>query len=193
MEYLGDANAHSASDVISFVREVVEQNPNNSRADILAKLTQSLPQIRAARVFRAALWILGQYAEQPAQVDQSFTAIKDVLGESPFIPAEAEGENKENAAATPTTAANNSKPHAHAHHEPAGKGGSKTTTPARKHQLLLPDGSYASQTAMSELALQQSTGMQILRAFAQINPFPHTHASIAFAYVELQAKTAPRR
>jgi coatomer subunit beta len=146
MEYLGDANAHSASDVISFVREVVEKNPNNSRGEILAKLTQSLASIRAARVFRAALWILGQYATESSQVDQAFTAIKDVLGEPPFVPATAE-----DGSAPPTD----------------GKADQKKQTPAaspapaapRRSQLLLPDGSYATQSAVSELAaIQQKEG-----------------------------------
>ena len=50
MEFLSDANADSAVDVILFVREAFERLPA-LRADMLAKIFENFPLIKSSKVF----------------------------------------------------------------------------------------------------------------------------------------------
>lgn len=61
MEFLGETNNPAAVDVIAFVREVVEKFPD-LRQSITEKLVQTLPDIKSGKVFRGALWIVGEYS-----------------------------------------------------------------------------------------------------------------------------------
>jgi coatomer subunit beta len=54
------ASASSAVDVISFVREVVEKFPE-LRKGIVEKLLSVFVEIKNGKVFRGALWIVGEY------------------------------------------------------------------------------------------------------------------------------------
>ncbi|CAO1619842.1 unnamed protein product [Sympodiomycopsis kandeliae] len=90
MEFLGDsANPSNASavDVIVFVREVVEKFPD-LRPTIITKLLSILPQIKSGKVFRGALWILGEYCETSESIEQTLTHIRQILGEVPILAAE---------------------------------------------------------------------------------------------------------
>lgn len=61
LEFLGDSNNTAAVDVISFVREVVEKFPD-LRKGIIEKLRDTFSDIKSGKVFRGALWIVGEYA-----------------------------------------------------------------------------------------------------------------------------------
>lgn len=61
LEFLGDSNNTAAVDVISFVREVVEKFPD-LRKGIIEKLRDTFVDIKSGKVFRGALWIVGEYA-----------------------------------------------------------------------------------------------------------------------------------
>ena len=60
MDFLGDSNNPSAVDVISFVREVVEKFPD-LRPAITEKLVSTFGEIKSGKVFRGAMWIVGEY------------------------------------------------------------------------------------------------------------------------------------
>jgi coatomer subunit beta len=60
MEFLGDAGNASAVDVIAFVREVVEKFAD-LRSSIVEKLLSTFGDIKSGKVFRGALWIVGEY------------------------------------------------------------------------------------------------------------------------------------
>jgi coatomer subunit beta len=82
MEFLGDSNNPAAVDVIAFVRwailsfnrikfklfndlylinsEVVEKFPN-LRSSITEKLLETFMDVKSGKVFRGALWIVGEY------------------------------------------------------------------------------------------------------------------------------------
>ncbi len=77
MDFLGDT---SGPDVVLFIREIVETTPK-LRAQILDKLCQSFGRIQAARVYRVALWILGDYTETVDQIQTAFAAIKNALSD----------------------------------------------------------------------------------------------------------------
>lgn len=61
MDFISDFNNASAVDVISFVKEVVERFPNLRRS-IVERLVSTLSEVRAGKVYRGVLWILGEYS-----------------------------------------------------------------------------------------------------------------------------------
>lgn len=86
LDFLGDSNNTAAVDVISFVREVVEKFPS-LRKDIVDKLRETLTDIKSGKVFRGALWILGEYSadaqgrlisicSDPIAVDSQLTSLQ---------------------------------------------------------------------------------------------------------------------
>ena len=87
MNFLSDSVSTSAVDVIAFVREVVERFPD-MRNDILVKLIQSFPDFRNGKVYRGAMWIVGDYATTIANVNDAMQQIRKVLGEIPILASE---------------------------------------------------------------------------------------------------------
>ena len=83
MDLIGDENVASAVDVIIFVREVIEMYPT-LRAELINRLIQSLTLIKSPRVYRAALWILGEYCTTRDEMDSGLTTVKEAIGEVPF-------------------------------------------------------------------------------------------------------------
>eukprot|EP00124_Ichthyophonus_hoferi_P005607 Ihof_evm1s859 gene=Ihof_evmTU1s859 len=104
MDFIGDTNADSASDVISSVREAMEIFPK-LRSSIITRLLETFNHIKAAPVYRAALWILGEYNDSVAQIDEAMHHLKQSIGELPIVDselkkaakAEGEGEGEDNA------------------------------------------------------------------------------------------------
>jgi len=60
MDFISDFNNSSAIDVIAFVKEVVEKFPA-LRSSIIERLMGTLGEVRAGKVYRGALWIVGEY------------------------------------------------------------------------------------------------------------------------------------
>ncbi|EJC98625.1 coatomer protein [Fomitiporia mediterranea MF3/22] len=87
MEFLGESNNPAAVDVVAFVREVVEKFPD-LRPTITEKLIQTLPEIKSGKVFRGALWIVGEYCADPSAIQSVFQALRVVLGEIPILASE---------------------------------------------------------------------------------------------------------
>lgn len=87
MEFLGDSSNPSAVDVISFVREVVEKFPD-LRSSIVEKLLRTFSDIKSGKVYRGALWIVGEYCESLDDVKEAMQQIRKVVGEVPILAAE---------------------------------------------------------------------------------------------------------
>ncbi|KAI8063610.1 adaptin N terminal region-domain-containing protein [Gongronella butleri] len=87
MEFLGDVNNPSAVDVIAFVRQVVEKFPG-LRASILEKLMETFGDMKSSKVFRGALWILGEYCQDEKEINEAWGQIRDALGEIPLLASE---------------------------------------------------------------------------------------------------------
>ncbi|KAH8111863.1 coatomer protein [Phellopilus nigrolimitatus] len=87
MEFLGESNNPAAVDVIAFVREVVEKFPD-LRPTITEKLVQTFGDIKSGKVFRGALWIVGEYCDAPPAIQAAFQALRTVLGEIPILASE---------------------------------------------------------------------------------------------------------
>eukprot|EP00947_MAST-08B_sp_MAST-8B-sp1_P006028 g6028.t1 len=128
LDFLG-AEGTGALDVILFVREIM-QSYEEIRGTLRVKIIDALGEIRSSRVFRVALWILGEYSEAADDIKLSYDAIADNLGKPPFTKAQVEQQAAEEskddeakAAATPQT-----------------------------RVTVLADGTYATQTSVSEAA-----------------------------------------
>ncbi|EKX49625.1 coatomer subunit beta 1 [Guillardia theta CCMP2712] len=119
IDFLDDSNATSASDVVLFMREVVETYPK-LRELVVHKLVEYFPTMKVAKVYRVALWILSEYCRTEAEIKAAYDVVKQSIGSVPFI-----DENTLEAAIN-TAAAEH-----------------KHTSPA-----VLADGTYASQSGI---------------------------------------------
>lgn len=99
MDFLGDSNNPSAVDVVAFVREVVEKFPS-LRPAITDKLVSTFSEIKSGKVFRGAMWIVGEYCAESAgrsptfetelslDIKRAIQEIRKVIGEIPILASE---------------------------------------------------------------------------------------------------------
>lgn len=102
MDFLGDSNNPSAVDVIAFVREVVEKFPE-LRPAITEKLVSTFGEIKSGKVFRGAMWIVGEYCTggpgklvrtrretmaDLVDIKKAVFEMRKVLGEIPILASE---------------------------------------------------------------------------------------------------------
>ncbi|CED82250.1 coatomer protein [Phaffia rhodozyma] len=133
MEFIGDAGNSSAVDVISFVREVVEKFPK-LRQSIVAKLLETISDVKSGKVFRGALWIIGEYCAETEDIDSAFQAIRKIIGEVPILASEQRALDEIDGPDEPTGPVE---------HKPS------TTT------RVLADGTYATETVYSSSLLEK--------------------------------------
>lgn len=133
MDFIADFNATSAIDVISFVKEVVEKFPKLRRS-IVERLVSTLSEVRAGKVYRGALWIVGEYSLEAKDIREAWTKIRASLGEIPILASEqrlleeASEEPQEN------------KDQLNGHAKPSAPTGSRR---------VLADGTYATENALT--------------------------------------------
>ncbi|XP_055890054.1 coatomer subunit beta-like isoform X1 [Biomphalaria glabrata] len=84
MEFLGDNNELAAADVLVFVREAV-QRFDQLRPLVISKLLDVFSTIKAMKIHRAALWILGEYCTSSDDIQSVMTLIRQSLGEIPIV------------------------------------------------------------------------------------------------------------
>ena len=87
MDFIVEFNNSAAVDVISFVKEVVEKFPQ-LRASIVERLVSTLGEIRAGKVYRGALWVVGEYSLQENDIRDAWKRIRASLGELPILASE---------------------------------------------------------------------------------------------------------
>ncbi|XP_050384402.1 coatomer subunit beta-1-like isoform X2 [Argentina anserina] len=133
MDFLGDSNVASATDVAIFVREIIETNPK-LRVSIITRLLDTFYQIRSSRVCTYALWIIGEYCLSLSEVESGIATIKQCLGELPFYTASEETEAQDVSRNTHTQVMNSS-------------------TVSSRRPVVLADGTYATQSAALETAM----------------------------------------
>ena len=141
----GSNAASSSFDVIAFVREAVEKYPA-LRPSIISKLAASLRKIRSSKVFRAALWVLGEYAETPADLAAAFAALRDALRDIPRVIAEREDAE----AAAAAAAAKKEKEEEEEEEKEKASEAAPAAAPKKTNVRVLADGTYASQAAVME-------------------------------------------
>ena len=137
MDFIADFNNASAVDVISFVKEVVEKFPK-LRAHIIKRLVSTLSEVRAGKVYRGVLWIVGEYCLEAQDIREAWKRIRSSLGEIPILESEqrllnhvGDGESE----------------------EPNGEinGTAKPSAPTGSRKIL-PDGTYATESALTSEA-----------------------------------------
>ena len=87
MDFISEFNSASAVDVISFVKEVVEKFPN-LRQSIIERLMLTLSEVRSGKVYRGALWIVGEYCVDQKDIREVWKRIRASLGEIPILASE---------------------------------------------------------------------------------------------------------
>ncbi|EEP81072.1 coatomer beta subunit [Uncinocarpus reesii 1704] len=87
MDFIADFNNNSAIDVITFVKEVVEKFPK-LRHSILERLVSTLSEVRAGRVYRGVLWVIGEYSLEQNDIREAWKRIRASLGEIPILASE---------------------------------------------------------------------------------------------------------
>ncbi|KAM0286447.1 hypothetical protein ACHAQH_000873 [Verticillium albo-atrum] len=132
MDFVADFNNASAVDVINFVKEVVEKFPK-LRKPIVGRLVATLGEVRAGKVYRGIMWIIGEYSLDEADVRDAWKRIRASLGEIPILASEQrllddnDEEKKE-------------EEQVNGHSKPAAPSGSRK---------VLADGTYATETALT--------------------------------------------
>jgi len=129
MEFLGDTNTGSAVDVVQFVRQVVEVY-TDLRQSITRKLLDSLGQVKSSKVYRGALWIIGEYTQSSEDIDNVFSTLREALGDLPLFSEDEEEEQKVEEKKEVKT----------------------TTSTGTTRPKVLADGTYATQSAVTETA-----------------------------------------
>lgn len=132
MDFIADFNNSAAVDVISFVKEVVEKFPK-LRPSVVARLVSTLGEVRAGKVYRGALWVVGEYSLQESDIRDAWKRIRASLGEIPMVASEQRLlDETTNNTAEPKEQVNGSA-------KPAPSGSRK----------VLADGTYATESALT--------------------------------------------
>lgn len=140
MDLIAEMNTASAADIIKFIKEVVERFPD-LRQSIIERLLLTLAETKAGRVYRGALWIIGEYCDTEADIRAAWKQIRASVGEVPILAAEQkllEQASVGNSAETDTQEI--------------------TTTKTR----VLADGTYATESAISNAP--QASQLEAVRA-----------------------------
>ncbi|KAF2967914.1 hypothetical protein GQX73_g5676 [Xylaria multiplex] len=133
MDFVADFSNTSAVDVISFVKEVVEKFPK-LRPSIVARLVDTLSEVRAGKVYRGIVWIVGEYSLEETDIRDAWKKIRASLGEIPILASEqrlldnVDGQNEQEPEQV------------NGHSKPAQPSGSRR---------VLADGTYATETALT--------------------------------------------
>lgn len=128
LESIGDLSTSAAYDVVTFVKEAVEKFPD-LRESIVHKLIKSLPDVKSGKVFRGALWILGEYSTDDASVKDAWKFIRSSIGEVPILASE-----KKNSESKDQDEEDDQQ---------------DTTSKPKKGPVVLPDGTYATENALT--------------------------------------------
>ncbi|RPA94465.1 Coatomer, beta subunit [Choiromyces venosus 120613-1] len=130
MDFISDFNNSSAVDVIAFVKEVVEKFPA-LRSSIIERLMGTLGEVRAGKVYRGALWIVGEYCVEQKDIREVWKRIRASLGEIPILASEQRLLDEQPEGDAEQT-----------------EGGSKPAAPSGSRRVLA-DGTYATESALT--------------------------------------------
>ncbi|XP_071452661.1 coatomer subunit beta [Hetaerina americana] len=84
IEFLSDSNELAATDVLVFVREAI-QKFETLRPLIIERLLDAFPTIKSVKVHRAAVWILGEYANTSEDIQSVMSQVRQTLGDIPIV------------------------------------------------------------------------------------------------------------
>jgi coatomer subunit beta len=136
MDFISDVSSNaSAVDVISFVKEVVERFPD-LRQSIVERLVTTLAEVRAGKVYRGVLWIIGEFSLEAKDIRDAWKGIRSSLGEIPILASEQRLLDEASEGKEPAEQVNG-------HAKPAAASGSRK---------VLADGTYATESALTSSA-----------------------------------------
>ncbi|KTG31714.1 hypothetical protein cypCar_00009979 [Cyprinus carpio] len=92
MEFLSDTNEAAAADVLEFVREAI-QRFDNLRPLIIEKMLEVFHAVKTVKIYRGALWILGEYCSTKEDIQSVMTEVRRSLGEIPIVENELKKES----------------------------------------------------------------------------------------------------
>ncbi|AMD20997.1 HEL284Cp [Eremothecium sinecaudum] len=134
LEFIGELNSEGASGIISFAKEVIEKYPQ-LREEILQELIGAMPNIKSAKAYRGALWVLGEYSQSESDIQASWKHIRESVGELPILQSEykllnnADGQEEEV---------------------------QEAPVHVSKGPTVLPDGTYVTESALTVEAMKKS-------------------------------------
>lgn len=125
---------------ILILRDVLLKE-SSGKEQILEGIRTALPHLQPA-TFKEAVWILGEFSDEPNQIQPAFELIKSLLGELPMVVAEAKYSNAVSHDQTLHSQ------HSSSQGSPAASQ-SELSAPVKTQPKVLPDGSYATETVYS--------------------------------------------
>eukprot|EP00698_Gefionella_okellyi_P020701 TRINITY_DN6540_c0_g1_i1.p1 TRINITY_DN6540_c0_g1~~TRINITY_DN6540_c0_g1_i1.p1 ORF type:complete len:969 (+),score=240.95 TRINITY_DN6540_c0_g1_i1:62-2908(+) len=171
MDFLGDASGSaSAADVVAFVREVLQQYPE-LRPNVISKLLETFYTIKAARVYRAVLWIIGEYCTTAEQIAKATKTLKESLGDLPFVVDNAAGKDL-----------NSSDSEQSKSHHTASAATTTTTT-------ILPDGTYGTTTTVAAASAKDGPAVTLRTHLSAGDFLVGSSVAAAFTKLALRANT----
>ncbi|VEU20111.1 DEKNAAC100922 [Brettanomyces naardenensis] len=129
LDLMGDLNTVTATEVISFVKQVIDKYPD-LRSNIVAKLLESLKSVKSGKVYRGSLWILGEYCLDEEDIHAAWRELRESIGEVPIVQEDDKGDVDEEDEKKET-----------------GPEGDNTKDNSTKGPKILADGTYASESA----------------------------------------------
>ena len=132
LDFIGNLSSESANDVISFTKQVIERYPE-LRSEILTTLIETLHEVKSAKAYRGALWVLGEHAQSEAEIQNTWKHIRSSIGEVPIVQSElrrVQNDDEDDTEKAPIV----------------------STGP-----VVLPDGTYATESALSVSEKVKST------------------------------------
>lgn len=87
LEFIGELNTSAATEVITFVKQVIDKYPD-LRTNIINRLLVSLSNVKSGKVYRGSLWILSEYCIEEPDVQATWKHIRTNIGEIPILGAE---------------------------------------------------------------------------------------------------------
>lgn len=158
LEFLPDISTVAATDILAFIKEVIEKYPD-LKSTVITRLTSSLHEIKSGKVFRGALWIIGEYSTTEKDIQHSWKSIRECIGEVPIL----QSEKKK-----------------HTDVEETQEEGSQST----HKPVVLPDGTYATESALTIEKIKKEQSRPPLRQFIFDGDF-YTSAVLASTFVKL--------
>ncbi|GME84530.1 unnamed protein product [Ambrosiozyma monospora] len=135
LESIPELNTVAATEIITFIKQVVEKFPD-LRSTIIARLLQSLKFFKSGKVFRGALWIIGEYSNDEKDIQSAWKAIRSNIGKVPILANETKSEEGD---------------------KDATEGTAKSSGAPSSGPKILADGTYATESALEQVPLTPKT------------------------------------
>lgn len=150
-ELLSSDDEATAQIIITFARAFIIKYPEHKKL-LLNKILEEFPLVRNCKVHRGLVWLLGEFAESTdtATILQAVSVIRKCIGELPIVDSELRKENENNP--EQSNAADDSQT------------ASATPKASTANKLVTADGTYATQSALTNYSSQDKNNMPAIRA-----------------------------